>query len=182
MKRYFLVTVCMVIGALAYSQESGSYFNFRIENNRVLWQKVFETADNYTQLVSKIKDSGLLANIEEDNYKLRGELKCVDIQPLQYGLMDLSTPEYLDKNFVRGFVIIEFKPGKYRITIKNLMLVEKRVDSLSHVGATKLIEREVYKSGKIELNNQFKKHTSKQVSDTFLRYFDISLIKEDDNW
>lgn len=182
MRRIILFKVFLLTFTITYSQNHESVNNFHIENNQVVWKKVFETSLDYGQLCSKVKDSGLFKNLEEGKTKIRGELKYIDADPLESGMMDFSTASFIIDNFIQGFVIIEYKTGKYRVILKRMMLTEKSVDSLKITGASLFIEREVFKYGKIEFNNQFKNRSSKRLNDFFTQYFDFDHIIYDDNW
>ncbi|MBN2777951.1 MAG: hypothetical protein JXR36_09920 [Bacteroidales bacterium] len=182
MRRIILFAVFLMTCIFAYSQNSDSINNFHIENNRVVWKKVFKTSLDFEQLFSKAKDAGLFENVEKGQAKIRGELKYIDAEPLEYGFMDINTAAYVNNNFIKGFVVIEFKPERYRVTLRRIMLTEKHVDTLNIPGASSLIEREIFKLGKIEFNNQFKNRSSILLNDTFTQYFDFSQMICDDNW
>ncbi|MBN2570539.1 MAG: hypothetical protein JXA68_00305 [Ignavibacteriales bacterium] len=182
MKRIILFAVFLVTCIFAYSQNQDSINNFYIENNRVIWKKVFITSLDFEQLFSKAKDAGLFENVEKEQTKIRGQLKYIDAEPLEYGFLDLNAAPYVNNNFINGFVVIEFKQGRYRVTLRRIMLTEKHVDTLNILGASSLIEREIFKLGKIEFNNQFKNRSSILLNDMLTQYFDFSQMICDDNW
>lgn len=182
MRQIILLAVFLVTCVFAYSQNQDSINNFHIENNRVVWKKVFQTSLDFEQLFSRAKDSGLFENVEKEQAKIRGELKYIDAEPLEYGILDMDVAPYINNNFMNGFVVIEFKQGRYRVTLRRIMLTEKHVDTLNILGASSLIEREIFKLGKIEFNNQFKNRSSDLLNDMLTQYFDFNQMICDDNW
>ena len=86
---------------------------------------------NFEQLTNKKKDSGVLNNIELKENKITGELKQYDFdyKGARYtmynapgGLMTLCRPT--------GFVVLEFKEGKFRVTLTKIFLVHSQNDPI----------------------------------------------------
>ena len=180
--RRIILFLFLVTYIYAYSQNQDSINNFHTENNQVVWKKVFKTSLGFEQLLSRVKDSGLFKDVENEQTKMRCDLKYIDTELFEYGVKNTNTAVFLINHFIEGFVIIDFKPGRYRVTLKKILLTEKNVDSLNIVGTSSFIEGEIFKYGKVEFNYQFKNHSSVMLNKMFTQYFDFNQIICDDNW
>ncbi len=182
MKRLILFKLLLVSVAIGHSQNQVAINNFYTENQELIWKKVFETQLTCEQLYSKAKDSGLFDKLEKDETKIRAELIYIDAEPLTSEHKPYYTPEYIVNNFIQAFILIETKPGKYRVTLKRIMLTEKSFDSLTNFGSHSYIEKHAFKYGKGQLTNNFIKHGSKLLDDSFSQKLDFNLLISDDNW
>lgn len=159
-----------------------SIHNFYPENNKIIWQKVFETELDFNQLTNQIKESGILEKIETGENKLMGQTKPIDADFKGAGYREMSTPMYIARSFFDGFALIEFKDGKYRVTLKNIMLTQEYDDGLSEEGEKSTIESFGIKRGKNEMKVAFKKSPSIILDYTFTNSFTFKKVKKDDNW
>ncbi|HLV50705.1 MAG TPA: hypothetical protein VKY44_01960 [Flavobacterium sp.] len=172
-----------LILAFTYNlQAQDSVNNFSSENNKIIWQKVFETNLDFNQLTDKIKESGILEKIEIGENKILGQSKPIEADFKGAGYSEMSTPMYIARSFFDGFVMIEFKDGKYRVTFKNIMLTQKYNDGLSKEGEKTTIETFGLKSGKNEFKGAFTKSPSKILNYTFTKSFDFKSLDKNDNW
>jgi hypothetical protein len=94
----------------------------------------------------------------------------------------MSVPIYIVQNFSLGFAIIEFKDGKYRVTLKNIMLIQQYDDGLSELGEKTTLESFGIKKGKNELRGLFKKRASEILNYTFIKSFVFTQSKTSDDW
>ena len=156
--------------------------NFFPENNKIIWQKVFETEMEFNQLVAEIKESGILQNIEIGENKILGQTKPIDADFKGAGYGEMSTPMYVARNFFDGFAIIEFKDGKYRVTLKNIMLTQQYDDTLSEEGEKTTIETYGIKKGKNSIKKAFTKSSSIILDYTFSNTFTFEPSDINDNW
>ena len=153
--------------------------NFEIENG-IVWRKVFETNLAFDQLVEKIKDSGLFENLDISEGKVTGELRKLSADYKGAGYSEMGTPMYVARSFLKGFLIIEFKEGKYRVTIKNIILVHKYSDALSKQGEETNLDNFALKSSKQEFKPAFAKSPSLILDHTFTDAFSFMIEKKKD--
>ncbi len=181
MKKVFIVMslICAFVITLK-AQEPVN--NFLPENNGIIWRKVFETKMDFDQLVDKIKESGILENVEVGKNNILGQLKPIDADFKGAGYGEMSTPMYVARSFFSGFAIIEFKNGKYRVTLKKIMLTQKYNDGLSKEGQKTTIETYGIKKGKNEMKRAFSKSPSIILDYTFTNAFTFKSLDKKDNW
>ena len=179
-KTFVLVSIIFAFIVTLNGQETVT--NFSPENNKIIWQKVFETEMDFNQLTEKIKESGILENIEIGENKILGQTKQIDADFKGAGYGEMSTPMYVSRSFFDGFAIIEFKDGKYRVTLKNIMLTQQYDDGLSEEGEKTTIETFGIKKGKNEMKRAFTKSPSIILDYTFTNTFTFKSSDTNDNW
>ena len=133
----------------------------------ITWQKVFETQLTFEKLIEEIKDSGLIDGVEIGDNKMSGELRAIDADFRSAGYTEMGTPMYISRSHFTGFVIFEFKDGKYRVTIKKIVLTQKYTDPLTKQGQMTSLEFFALKNGKNEMTNAFRKSPSLILNHTF---------------
>ncbi len=179
-KTFILLSVICIFSFSIKAQETIN--NFSAENNKIIWQKVFETELNLNQLTEKIKESGILEDIEIGENKILGQTKPIDADFKGAGFGEMSTPMYIARSFFDGFALIEFKDGKYRVTLKNIMLTQQYDDGLSEEGEKSTIESFGIKRGKNEMKGAFKTSPSIILDYTLTNSFTFKLTEKDDIW
>ena len=70
-----LLLIFLLIPTISFSQETINNF---IISDGLVWQKVFETNLSYDELTNKIKELGILNNIEIADNKMIGQTKLID--------------------------------------------------------------------------------------------------------
>ena len=179
-KNFILLSVICVFSFSIKAQEAIN--NFSPDNNKIIWQKVFETEFNFYQLTDKTKKSGVLEKLEIGKNQILGQTKPIDADFKGAGYSEMSTPMYIARSFFDGSARIEFKDGKYRVTLKNIMLTQQYDDGLSEEGQKSTIEFFGIKRGKNEMKGAFKKSPSVILDYTFTNSFRFKLTGRDDNW
>lgn len=104
--------------------------HFKVENNIVLWQKVYTDSTNLQSIKNYlITHSDSFKEVKENNDKLLFLKEFESLQLKPYGYKAMSFPTYMGNNgSFSGY--IEFKDGKYRVTINNLMVKTIRIVAL----------------------------------------------------
>jgi len=152
--------------------------NFLIEENKVIWQKVFETPLSFRDVVEKVKESGAMTSMEEGDTKIIGDLKPLPADFKGAGYTMMNTAIIVTSSDLLGYVLVEYKDNRYRVTIKNIQLSQKYDDPLSEMGQKTSIE--VYAIKKGEFKNSFLNSISKILDYTFTKTFSVK--KSNDNW
>jgi len=180
MKKIIILTNLIILYTVSIlSQQVSS--NFSIDDGKIIWQKVFETDLSFEQLSSIIKESGIIQNAEISESKVIGNATSInpDFKGLGYG--NMSTPIFISRNFVNCFSLIEFREGRYRVTLKNIVLVQKFDDPLSTEGEkTPIEEYAINRRG--EIQNSFTKRPSEILDYTFTKIFTFTDPERDDEW
>ena len=179
-KTIILMFLCIAFLFNLKAQETAN--NFSPENNKIIWKKVFETEMDFNQLADKVKESGILKNVEIRENKILGQTKLIDADFKGAGYGEMSTPIYVARSFFDGFAIIEFKGGKYRVTLKNIMLTQQYTAVLSELGEKTTIESFGIKKGRNEMKRAFTKSPSIILDHTFTNEFTFKLSDTNNNW
>ena len=154
--------------------------NFRTEQDEVIWQKIFDTQLSFDDLLSHIQDQGVLESITSINDKITGDLKPFEVDYKGAGYSRGFTPIYLLSNLFTGYVVIEFKEPRYRVTIRKVLMEKLYSDGLSRMGTKESLNSYVIKKGKNTMKDSFKGDASKILGYNFNKLFTIK--KQDDNW
>ena len=154
---------------------------FKISNGKLIWQKVYECNDSINQVVSNLKRGGILKEIEISDGTVTGSLKDIDSDYKGAGFSRGLTPMYLISDRLTCFVLIEFKKEKYRVTVKNMQLVNVLENPISKVGESEPIESYALKKKNTAFKDIFLKDAATILNYTFNKIFDISKNVEDDN-
>ena len=176
---FFIVFVCSFVITMN-AQESVN--TFLPENNQIIWQKIFETEMDFNEQARKIKESGILVKPEIEENKILGQTKPIDADYKGAGYGEMSTPIYVAQSFFDGFAVIDFKEGKYRVTLKNIMLTQKYDDGLSKEGEKTSLEAYSIKRGKNEMKGAFAKSPGVILDYTFTQVFTFISSESNDDW
>lgn len=180
-RRIIMLQTLMLLIGIQVANCQDTINHFIVERNNVVWRKTFQTPMNQDQLFYKIKESGVFTIIErQENNNLIGELRGVKPDCVGAGYTFISSRTYLDDRFLNGFVVVEIKEGRYRVTLKKITLSKKSVDSLHMVPAKEFIEDEAFKFEKKEFSQSFIKSGSKILDHTFTQLFDFNDMVSDE--
>jgi hypothetical protein len=92
-----------------------------------------------------------------------------------------SLPMYVTYEDVSCFASVEFKPGRYRVTVSHIKLIKKWDDPLGKMGEIKGIE--VYAiSNTGDFTANFVKKPSKVYDYNFNKIFEYKETKDAGNW
>lgn len=154
--------------------------NFSIDNGGVVWQKVFETDLGFDDFTNKIKEMGVLGDIEIAESKMIGRLIPVEPDVSGAGFKRMSASLYIVRSLYDGFTLIEFKDGRYHVTLKNINMIQKYDDPIDKKGNTMAIEKQVAGNG--EFAKHFLGKSSKILDYTFTKTFTITKSETNDDW
>ena len=179
MNKFILIVLLLFVGVSTKGQVTTN--SFEIDNNDITWQKVFDTSLSFQNLVDIIKATGLLNNIEIQENKIIGDLKPLDADYKGAGYSEMLSPMYVSRSYIGGFLLLEYKEGKYRVKIRKMILTQKYSDGLTQLGEKTSLETYGLKKGKNEMTNSFKKSASEILNYTFNRKFNFK-TEEKSNW
>jgi len=182
MKRNFLLTSFLILTLIFNLKAQVLINNFDPSDNQIIWQKVYTTTLNFKQLTDNINSSGLFTNLNIEENTITGHIKNIDADFKGAGYSEMATPMYISRSFIDGFISIDFKDGKYRVTLKNIFLNQKYNDALTKQGEKSTLETWSLKKGKNEFKDAFTKSPSKILDYTFSRKFDFTTNKDTKNW
>lgn len=156
--------------------------NFSIEDNEIIWQKIYPTTLNFDQLVDQVKDKGFLSDIEIRENKITGKLKPVLVDCESSGLKGTLFSICGDRSFFTGFSLIEFKEGRYRVTVRWIFSTEREVDSTKFNLVPDNLEYIAFRNFSNEFTPQFRNKDSGILDEAFSRRFDLFIKQGYVNW
>ena len=128
MKATLLLVVLTLTSIKVVSQE------FIIVDSDLQWQWVVEGDVGIEQYYGFIRTGGHFSSADTTRGVLTGELKWSHARFKELGYSEWTVPMYVARQDVKGYVVVEFKKSKYRITVKNIRLKQTYTDPLSEEG------------------------------------------------
>lgn len=128
-----LLLVFTFVAVNAFGQ-STSYGNFRIDNQQLVYQKVFLNDSISTEKLREyLKTLPFVSGIEESNGEIKFKLNDLTVDFKKFGFNEVTTAPIIQSGKFSGDVSVDVKEGKYRVTVFNLQLtgniVYKRITS-----------------------------------------------------
>jgi hypothetical protein len=173
------ITTLLIFPILIFAfTTKNDFYGFKIVDGGLIWESVYNY-DSNTNIVSNIKMSGNLKNINEGENYLSGEFYNLMADYKGAGFKRMVTPIYLLSNSFAGNVIIRIKEDKYKVTIKDISMVKLVTDMISKEGFRTSLDDMATK--KNDYRVMFKRDAGIILDYTFERYFDFSdIVGEDD--
>lgn len=170
----------LIIPLLFLSLITFAQGNFLVEDGKVIWRKVYESETDVYKLTQALKSTGNFKEVEGSTDQITGSFENVDADLKAAGYSRATAPIYISTSFFSGSYVVDMKDGKYRVSIKNIMLTSKNDDPFSKMG-----QKETLTSYVVNKSNQFKPHFintgSKILDKTFLNMFELN-GKVADEW
>lgn len=169
MKTIILSFAILLIPAFLLSQ---SHENFKVEEKNVIWQKVFETELSFEDVTNSLIVSGIYDDYEIYGSQLIGQLKQFDPKYEEAGYSNATAPMVMSGNNIDAFSVLEYKEGRYRITLKKIILTKLYDDPFSSLGEKTNME-DLALNNRGEFRKGFLKHAVIYET-TFDQLFTIS--------
>ena len=120
MKRFIILSLF----ALLTFNANGQNFNFDNGKN-LIWQCIYETEMTSSELHKALHTCANLHNVRQvDSTFYVAELNRCKVEYEELGYKRMKLPLYVVNNDIGSAdVIIQYKPGKYRVTFKNIDLL-----------------------------------------------------------
>lgn len=178
MKKIF--TLVLSISSIICLGQTNS--SFKIDEKTLLWQKVYETELTTEKIIDEIQKSGIMGSYNIEGSDLIGELKRVRIDYESSGYSSMTIPMYASRSDLKGFVLVDFKEGRYRVTFKKIFLVTRVEDNIMDKGDETSLDSFALNNSKTQFRSSFKK--PRIIIDNMLsKMFDFSKkSEEEDEW
>lgn len=100
-------------------------FVFNNEERTIKWIKIFSVDSSFTfsQIIENLTKNNLFSNVKIDEDMFEGKLNPKIIDYMKYGYKTMSAP-IIFRSKHQSDVKIEFKQGKYRVTVQNIEYIE----------------------------------------------------------
>lgn len=172
-----ILLLLMFVPTLLFSQEE-EIFSFSVQDGNLIWQKIYETELSFDDVVSNIRQSGAIPNAEVTDDKIIGQTRLIDADIKGAGYKPFSVAIYINRNFYECFATIEYKEGRYRVTLKNITMIQKYDDPMGVEGQRERIE--LYTIGGDGMKRSFVKKPAEILDYTFTKLFTIKEQPNDD--
>ncbi|WP_316810857.1 hypothetical protein [Pedobacter heparinus] len=156
------------------STDSDQETGFKIENYELVWQKVFDTRMQPEQIERYFRRSGIFKQIDAGTNELRGFLSYFNAKGAE--LSTILTP-YTRNTLFAAFAVIDFKTGKYRVTVKKIMIKNYYAEQNVKFSYDDL----AFKSNQYEMKPSFLKKEAKVMDEVLTRMFSLNVAGQD-NW
>jgi hypothetical protein len=155
--------------------------NFTVEDGTLIWQKVFTTELSFKELSKLVKTSGIYSDVEIIDNSIIGKVEDLEPDFKGAGYSEMSTPMYISRNFLDCHGLIEFKDGRYRVTLKKIYLTQKYDDGVSEEGERTSLETYAVKRRGDKMKGLFLQKPSEIFNYTFEKKFNFQ-VKKDETW
>lgn len=187
MKTLILIAIITLLSTQSFAQapeQVKDSSNFKIEQNTLVWQKIYTTTQNTSTIIKNIKTNGILKDIEIiDSTTVKARIEGLNADYAGAGFSRGTTPMMLLGETISAPVIINIKQGRYRVTIKNILLTTSITTPLSKVGESEPIETYVLKKKNTQFKPAFFTTVAPILTHTFNKIFTPTTPStEDDNW
>ena len=129
MKKIIIILSILIVSITSYSQdELTSLENFVIENNSVVYKKVFELPNqtetelkkNILSFISKVSN---VSNVRVIGDEIFGDITNLKVNYSKYGGSYMTTLILLNHSMF-GKLIVQTKDNKYRVLIKDIYFID----------------------------------------------------------
>ena len=125
-KVFFLLAV--LIPTLSWAQNNTAYGNFKLVDQEIIYQKVFEQ-DSITpaKLEAYYKTLPYVANLTSKADGIEFDLNDLTVDYKKFQFSQVATPAIIQTGKYSGKVSIGVKDGRYRVTVKSIQLTGDNV-------------------------------------------------------
>lgn len=160
--------------------------NFKIEGSEFVWQRIFNTDLNFDDLLKEVRSRGVVVinNVDHQNSSIQAEFSEITPAVREAGFKDMSTPMYASRVTAFGNVSIDFKEGRYRVTVSrikiafmNTLEVFRNQNSYDWLAYYAVVDNKIDK--------KFLKRGSKIYNYTFIKMFNHpskTTVTANDDW
>ena len=131
MKRCIILLLLLTC-AYARAQDHG----FQIRDRNIIWQKVFVSDLDSAAIMQAISLSGSFSDLQGKSLRVLPH----EIDYRAAGYVRGRVPMVFLASLLSGHAVIEFRPGRYRVTVDHLILTENMTTSLFEKGRERALE------------------------------------------
>ncbi len=96
--------------------------NFNTIDGEVYWLKIYETQMSFDELFEAVKNSGKFQELSKSKNLISGQYNNFLPDYQGAGYKNINTAMYISTGKFYAIVTINYKQGKYRVTVKNIRL------------------------------------------------------------
>jgi hypothetical protein len=171
----------LLISLLLLTQSTDEVRNFISEDNSVKWQKVYESDKSPSGLNNFFKSNSIVKNIDSQYESMSFDLDLLLIDYKGAGVSKANQPAQIANAFLIAHATVEYKVGKYRVTVTNIKVSKENHNLLDEENEPVELESfSINSSGMF--GGRFKGDASKILDHTFDQFFGMKVVEEEDNW
>lgn len=123
-----LFLLAVLFPTLSWSQNAVSYGNFKLVDQEIIYQKIFEQ-DSITpaKLEAYFKSLPYVANLTTKADGIEFDLNDLTVDYKKFQFSQVATPAIIQTGKYSGKVSIGIKDGRYRVTVKSIQLTGDNV-------------------------------------------------------
>jgi hypothetical protein len=177
MKKH-IFTLILFVFAVSALHAQDTIRGFIYSNDGLLkWQHEYYTTDSIEQLCNYMIENRIITEHSFINKRLSGILNQLPANYKMAGFKKGNTPNYIMAYDFTANVLVQFKPGKYRVTLSRIRLVNNG-SNYSFTNPSDYLEE--FATNKRGISLSFKKAPSAILDTTFVNYFTIPAIMNDE--
>lgn len=177
MKKLLLVFLFISVKSL-----DAQNYNFKIVDERLMWQAVYNKEVSPDEMVSYLKQYDYITDIQQSQDDIIARIDRHVLDHRGAGSSDFGVSPFVKRNVWSASFRVEFKPGRYRVTIVEII---SDLPATSLAGSTQTkdpLEKWALKSRNSEFRIAFKKYNAVIFNHSFNKIFDFTYQKFDDDW
>ena len=117
------VFLLLVLSTFAMGQGNTSYGNFKLEDQEIIYQKIFlHDSVSATKLMEYYKSLPYLSNVQQSGDEVTFDVNDVTVDYKKFQFTQVGTPNIIQTGKYSGKASVGVKDGKYRITLSSLQL------------------------------------------------------------
>lgn len=175
MKIVFLISLLLFSINISFGQEIDG---FQINSGKLEWVKIFESNLSQTEILDLLKVNGKISEIEIKDSRIIGNVSSIEPDYKALGIGEMSAPMYIARSWVKGKLIIDFKEGRYKVVLRDMLLTQKYTDPTNQLG--EVLALDSFAISKMEFKKGFLKSPSKILDYTYTKEFSFKIIESED--
>ena len=169
-----LLLLLVSLSASVYSQDT--FLNFKIFNDRIIWQKVYETSFSTQEVIDYFKIFGNISIAEQTESRIIGSSSGNKIDFNKYKGSKIGNTIFDDDLAYK--VIIDLKDKKYRVTILDIQFTKGggiMIDGWGNTGnRSSIIDNKYIKDNRCK--NAFSRDGSVSLDKFFIDKFSVKKL------
>lgn len=117
------IILLAVTGWTASGQGNTTYGNFKVEDQEIVYQKIFlQDSVSTVKLAEYYKTLSYVSNVQQSGDEVTFDLNDLTVDYKKFQFTQVGTPNIIQTGKYSGKASIGVKDGKYRITLSSLQL------------------------------------------------------------
>lgn len=175
-KLFFILILCVYVVSVLHAQDTIRGFIYG-KDGLLKWQHEFSTTDSIEHLRNYMIENRIVTECNIIDKRLSGVLYQLPANFKLAGFTKGNTPKYVMAYDFTANVLVQFKPGKYRVTLSRIQLINNGSNYNFTIPSNYLEEFATNNRG---ITYAFKKAPAIILDTTFVNYFTVPTIVGDE--